>query len=355
MDIKKEIEPKPCEKSIFPAISFDLEISYTKYKEAIISVSGWLETDDGKIIGELREEVVTKETQYEIIAKRSLDEKMKEDVYNTKLLALLDRRALNHIEERRMADRKGDVKLTLNLNVKTVRSMAVISHIHEVDPQKIGLKPVEVRTGQGGTTQGNILVYAYDSKYASRTTNMWILSGDGRAVFLATSEQPLEKKVKIHSSDWIHDYAPKLELGEYFIVEIPKGKKVIEEAWDDIEKAEECYRKWDIKGVCDNCRDAGKVLDKAIKEKFGKDSFTYNERWGRTYLHFFNYLVSLGMHLEDLTGKDWEELIKELPKGFPKPKRSGNYSRDEIKGFGRPDAEHILIMTKALIKYAEEL
>ena len=42
MEIKK-ILPKPYEKSIFPGISFDVEIGYTKYKKAIIGISGWLE------------------------------------------------------------------------------------------------------------------------------------------------------------------------------------------------------------------------------------------------------------------------------------------------------------------------
>ena len=43
----KNIEPRHYEEAIFPGISFDVEISYTKYEEAIISINGWLRTDDG--------------------------------------------------------------------------------------------------------------------------------------------------------------------------------------------------------------------------------------------------------------------------------------------------------------------
>jgi len=214
-----------------------------------------------------------------------------------------------------MEDRKGDVNLTLNLNVKTVDSKAVISHVHEIKPKDIGLMPVEVYAGRR-TTDWSVLVYAYDPEYSSSRTNKWILSGNQKPVFLAISEQTFKESIRIPSADWIHDYVPKLELGEYFIVEIPKGQKTVEEAWKYMEEAEECLRKWDIKGVFDNCREAGKALDKAVKEKFGGDSFTYNERWGRAYLRFFNYVVSLGLHIEDFYGKSWEELIKSFQRVF---------------------------------------
>lgn len=49
------------------------------------------------------------------------------------------------------------------------------------------------------------------------------ISSDGKPMFLSVNEEILKKKnIRINSVDWIHDYAPKLELGEYFIVEIEK-------------------------------------------------------------------------------------------------------------------------------------
>jgi len=334
MEIKKVL-PKPYEKSILPGISFDVEIGYTKYEEAIISIGGWLETDDGKIIAEIREEVPEKAEYSEIGARdSSFDKRFKEGVYKTTLIALLDRRALNHIEKRRMKDRKGDVKLTLNLDVKTVDSKAVISHVHEVKPEDIGLEPVEIYTTGKKTTDWNVLIYAYTPEYSSSRSNKWVLSGDGRPVFLAISNHFLKKEMRIPSTDWIHDYAPKLELGEYFVVEIPKGKGVIQEAWSYVEKAEECFRRWDTKGVYANCREVGYLLDRIIKEKFRKDSFNYRERWGRAYGRF-EHLASLDLHLEQL-------------------KQKQQYMTEDVK-IGKDDAEHILTITKLLIKYAEEL
>jgi hypothetical protein len=325
----ENIEVKPYENSILPSISFEVKISHIKYREAISDISGWLETDDGKIIGELRQ-IIEKVGISELGAHgTSFDPNFKEEIYNAVLITILDRRALDHIEKRRMSSRKGDVKLILNLNIKNVENRAEICHLHEVDPRTIGLQPLKIVKYSGGITEGQIIAYAYDPEFSSSRTNRWILSGNNNPIFLSVKEQILKGEKTISSSDWIHDYAPKLELGEYFIVEIPKGKEIID-AWKYVEKAEECLRKWDTKGAYANCREVGKLLNRIIKEKF-KDDPTI-KKWKRA-IEKFEYLTSLDLHVEDIR--------EEEPKG-------------EII-IGRADVEHVLIVTKALVKYTEEL
>lgn len=330
----KDIKAKPFEKSIFPGIEFEVEVSYIKYQEAIISVNGILKTDDERIIGSLNESIENTEAKEVGARGTKFDSNFKEALFKTTIIATLDRRALNYIEERRMEDRKGDVNLILNLKVKSVNNRAEISYVHEINPKEIGLTSKEIHTASGKTADWQVLIYAYDSQFSSNRSNRWILSGSGSPIFLSINEQSLKKNIRIPSTDWIHDYAPKLELGEYFIVEIPKGKKIIEEAWQYIEKAEECFRRWDTKGAYANCREAGSLLDRTLKTKMGKDSFIYKERWGRTYERFNNF-ASLDLHLEDI-------------------KKSPGYSPDEVK-INKTDAEHTLIVTKMLVKYAEEL
>jgi len=351
----KNAEPKPYEKSALPSIIFEVEISHVKYQEAIMGVNGWLETDDGKVIASINEHIYEKPKASEIGARGSkFDSKFKEEIYRTRIIAQLSKQALDYIEKRRMADKKGDVKLNLCLNVKYLQSRAVISESFLIDPKEIDLREIRISTSRRYES-GKIVAYAYDPDFSTSYTNRWIISGYESPIFLEVREQLLKKDVKIHSPDWIYDYAPNLGMGEYFVVEIPKGEKAIKEAWDYVEKAEKCFKTWDIPGVCNNCREIGKVLDKKIKKEFGEHSFTYNERWGRAYLRFFNFLVSLGLHLEDMEGKNWEELIKDIPKGFPSPKKYADYPANEVKRFGKADAEHILTVTKLLIKYAEEL
>ena len=351
----EKITHNPYDKSVLPSIVFEIEIEHKKYQEAIIGVYGWLETDDGKIVASINE-IIEKPKATELGARGSYldeDSKDKEEIYKTKIIAQLTKQALDYIEKRRGADRKKNVNFILNLIIKYIHSRAVISPSYLIDPKDIGLNKIQVSTSRG-EEKGEIIVYASDDEFCTSHTNRWIISGDGGPVFLEVKEQLLKKDVTISSVDWIYDYVPKFGMGEYFIIEIPKGEKIIKEAWDYVEKAEKCFREWYIEGVCDNCREAGVVLNKKMKKEFGENSFTYNERWGRAYLRFFNFLVSLGLHLEDMKGKNWMELIKSLPKDFPHPKRYADYPADEIR-LGKVDAEHILIVTKLLIKYAEEL
>jgi hypothetical protein len=332
----KSVAPKPYDKSIPPGISFEVSLSHIKYQEAIISVGGWLETDEKKIIANLIEVPERKLTSTEIGAKESVfDSQFKEETYKTTVIAPLDKKGLNYLENRRMKNRKGDLHLNLILNVKSIESKASVSHLHRVSSKEIGLQPPKVSRRSGGLTEGEIIVYAYDREFSPGASNQWILSGNGSPVFLATKVQILRKEnIRIPSTDWIHDYAPKLGLGEYFIVEIPKGEKIIEKAWNYVEKAEECFRRWDTKGVFANCRETGSLLDELVKKKFRKNSFIYGERWGRTYSRFENF-ASLDLHIEDI-------------------RKSQKYALEDIK-ISKADAEHILIVTKALIKLAEEL
>jgi hypothetical protein len=331
----KNVKVGPFEKFIFPCLQFYVEIAYTKYDEMIVNIGGYLESDDGKIIAVVNEVLPQILTSIgELWAKEShYSKEFKEDIYKATLIAILDKKALDYLENSRKRNKKGNVKLILNLHVKFLKSRTSISHLHAIDPHSIGLTP-KVRLSSGREEIGKIVVYAYDSEFIAQSPNQWILSGDKSPVFLELKECPLKAEITISSSDWIYDYAPKLGLGEYFVVEIPKGRMVIQDAWSYIEKAEECFRRWDSKGVYAYCREAGKLLNNEIEKKFGKNSFIYNERWGWSYAKF-EHLASLDLHIEDI-------------------KRSQKYQEEEIK-VGRSDAEHLLIITKALIKYAEEL
>lgn len=153
--------------------------------------------------------------------------------------------------------------------------------------------------------------------------------------FLTDFESPsAQLYLEVPQSHWVEKILPSLGYLEYFLVEMPKGKKVIREAWDYLEKAESAFTRWETKAVFVNCREMGVLLDKAIKDKFGEANFAYAERWSRAYKQF-SHFASLDLHLEDI-------------------KMSPKYSPEDVK-VNKPDAEHLLIVTKSLIKYAEEL
>jgi len=327
----KSVELKPYDNSISPALSITIEVALTKFREGILSVQGRLESDDGKILSNLIEVEQKTPNPIEIGARgSSWDSKFQETTCTLTLVAPLEKKAVDYIEDRRLTDRKRDVHLKLDLNVKSVVNKAEISHMHRVEPPTPRYPSIKFQSASGRKIDGAPILYGYDSKFTSSYTNLWVLSGNGSPVFLALGFENLKHELRIAATDWIHDFAPRLELGEFFIVEIPKGKKYIKKAWSYVEKAEECFRQWDTKGAFANCREAGTVLNEQIRKKLKNEPSL--KKWKRAF-EKFEKLTSLDLHIEDIK--------KETPRG-------------EIS-IGRADTEHMLIVAKALIKYTEEL
>ena len=140
----------------------------------------------------------------------------------------------------------------------------------------------------------------------------------------------VDMRFDIEQSYWVKNILPSLDFGEYFIVEIPKGEKRIKKAWEYIETAEKSYKMWDTKGAFANCRETGSLLDKIVREILSNKPDL--KKWKRA-IDKFNSLCSLDLHTEDIKN--------ERPQG-------------EIT-INKNDTEHIIIVTKALLKYAEEL
>jgi hypothetical protein len=326
---------KPYEKAALPALQFDVEVEYKRFERVILGVSGYLKSDDGKILSTLSEASFQEGGEIRSLgtfgAKGSYrDKEFEERISNRFLLiAILDKAALDYIEKRRLSDAKRGVILNLELHVTFLVSEALISHLHILENEKVTLmKGYRV-------VDGYRIAYAYDSDYAAQRNNLWVLSGSGNPGFLRIEKMVKTVRIEIPETDWIYDFVPKLGLGEYFIVEIPRGGDIVKEAWSYVEKAEEAFRRWDSKSVYAYCREAGKLLDRVVKERFSEESFVYRERWGRAYANF-EKLASLDLHIEDI-------------------KRSQRYKTEEIK-IGRADCEYLLIaLTKLLIKFAEEL
>lgn len=140
--------------------------------------------------------------------------------------------------------------------------------------------------------------------------------------------------LEIPHSHWVEKLLPRLGYGSYFVIDIPMGRHVVNKAWQLVEKADGAFVRWDTKSVFAHCREAGVLLDTTLREKLGATHFAYCERWGRAYKQF-THCASLDLHLEDIKG-------------------GSKYDVAQI-GIHRPDAEHLLIVTKSLVKYAEEL
>ena len=138
----------------------------------------------------------------------------------------------------------------------------------------------------------------------------------------------------IPHSHWVKSVLPNLGQSDYFIVELPKENRVLEKAWDYIEKAEASLADWNTKAIFANCREAGVLLDTTIRTKYDNGTFVYDERWGRAYA-YFKHFASLDLHLEDA-------------------RKSAKYKPDDVATF-RSDSQHLLIVARSLVKFAEAL
>ena len=144
------------------------------------------------------------------------------------------------------------------------------------------------------------------------------------------SNSLVEIPFEVEQSHWVNKILSELSYGKYFLIEIPEGEKFLRDAWEYIEKAEECYKMWDTKGAFANCREVGDILHKTIKLNLeGSVNF---EKWKRSF-DLFKHLTSLYLHVEDIKGDTANEKI----------------------AVNKNDTEHIIIISKALVKYAEGL
>jgi hypothetical protein len=200
-----------------------------------------------------------------------------------------------------------------------------------LDPARIGYLEASRRGNLVVNIRFQLLVSLYDPLLVNNgtTSETKHFVADYRRV----AQQP-EIRVEISQSHWVTRVLPALGVGEYFLIEIPKGKKTVTDAWKYLDKADAGFRNWNSKEVYGNCRELGTLLDQTMKDKFGADNFAYKIRWKRAY-DGYNNLASWSLHLEDL-------------------KKSPSYSPELIET-NKSDAEHLLLRTKALLKYAEEM
>jgi len=162
-----------------------------------------------------------------------------------------------------------------------------------------------------------------------------VQGGQGNIEVLTGLERsPVQLSFDVPQSYWVGKVLPGLGSTKYFLVEVPTSNHHITSAWALIEKAETAFGRWDTKAVFAHCREAGTALTTLVEKQHPGKAFLRDERWGRAVKEF-NHFASLDLHLEDI-------------------RKKATYSADDVK-IEKMDAECLLIFTKALAKYAEEL
>lgn len=316
-----------------PTIRLETRIEYNDGREAIVKVEGWLKTEEEAFICPLIERLDNDQRKEGIRAEGTYQDRGRNTKQHYSLLtAQLNEKTLKYLENERTKNPKKDVKIKIELNISYIENSARVSSIFMLEPQHFKLPYENIQDNSGRNVNFKILAYAYDGNYSSGANNGWLLSGDSGPEFLKINNQKISQVITIPSSDWINDFAPLFGLGNFAIIEIQVGSEIIPEAWAYVKKADSAFMNWDTKSVYANCRECGILLDKKMEEKFGKKSYTYEERWGRNYSRF-NTLSSLDLHLEE---------------------KKAHYPSEKVE-INKPDAEHLIIITKALVNLAQEI
>lgn len=123
--------------------------------------------------------------------------------------AQLSDKAINHIEKKRLESNKKEVVFHILITYKYLVSETYISHIH-------------LGAAFGPTGQYKYEVFYQQNKEygGGGAADLWLLSADNSSHFLSYKTLLRSEIVKIPLMEWIGDFAPKLNVGNFVVYEL---------------------------------------------------------------------------------------------------------------------------------------
>ena len=262
-----------------PTIKVELEWQYEISQEAPISIFGNV-SFIGKLIGRLLPKDL--ETKGFNIAPTDYNRTYGHKTLKMDITATLDNKIISYMNESRKSYDKGDINLTLEIFTTYLSNNAMISYIEEY-----GLTdntfPKDLKTAIGNSKFKNfqdtsVLLFVYPNQigsYYQNRSNLNLISSSGLGpndgyLSMKTEKTVLEGTIK--SSDWVHDFLPKLGLGQYEIIEIPTVEtagvfgdilKMLDEAKDKL------YKNLDIGASLTSLRNSLKKFLEFVKREGG--------------------------------------------------------------------------------------
>jgi len=267
----------PVQESINPELKIDVPIVYKTKYEIPLSITGVLQSEDNKKLSNLIELKSDKSKLFELNA-RGQDRDTEEEVTFT-LRANLNRRTIDHIENLRAKDRKGDIKIKLILTVKTLETRASLSHICVLDKAYISKDMKDALRGEH-----SLVGYHFTEKFRSDRTDMYIISGDGSPTFLQLKYYDFDVDKEIKPNDWLHDFCPVFQIGKFAVFEFQLPETIeekgdlpdkINEAIKSVRNMEEDLQKCEWNRVIEDARAIFELLKNSdeIKDLFDRDGF----------------------------------------------------------------------------------
>ena len=211
-----------------PTLKVELEWQYEVSQEAPLSIFGNI-SFMGKIVGQL----LPKDLQPQAfnLGPTDYNRNYGQKTLKMELTVTLDSKIITHLNEARKSSSKGDVNLTLDFFATHIVNIAWVSYIEELsldDPSSPSiLKAPTVREKFKDSNSVSFLLFVSPGyrTYQQNRQNLNLISSNGsgpNAGYLSIKTEKIVLETPIKSSDWVHDFLPKLGLGQYEIIEIPR-------------------------------------------------------------------------------------------------------------------------------------
>jgi hypothetical protein len=283
------------EKAVNPTLRFTFQVETDAAREVVMSAAGSLYFPSDTLLAPVFEAPEQEQFEFPLQASPATGA-FKPTSRWLRMGAQLSHRDIDHIESQRAKDRRGDVVFTVRLRVSTLVSAAE-SWLADTVPSQNGLSPI-VHTKQ--------------------STGKAIVREDPQKGFLLERTIAFDKQYKVPGTNWVHDFAPRLGLGRFAVIEVPvlssptglgerMGKAAA--AADEAEKALRSGE-WD-----DACRDLRGVWEAFrdfdfIKEVATKDGYT--DEAAKLLNDAFKNLFALASKFGHVLDKDRKTVLPEL-------------------------------------------
>ena len=272
-----KISVEPVENSINPELLIEIIFFYQNGVEIPIEISGFLLSEDNKKLTNIKVNNIS-DIHFEL--KAQIPGTHEESKFVLYLTAPLNQKSLDYIETMRNKNKKNDVKLKVDIIIRTLISNTRLSNITVAEDIEL-----EVKIPQKNK---NIMPVIYNRRIDSGRgwEDTFILSGSGSSTFIKVSPNRFPQEINISSSDWIHDFCPVFQIGkfsvfEYLLPDFEEGSGKIEERLNEsinaIQKMEENLIKAEWNQVIEDSRAVWELLRKEseIKDLLKRDG--YNE------------------------------------------------------------------------------
>ena len=291
MEITK-VEIYPSKESLNPEIKIDIELTFPRLNEIPLEITGKIFSDNDKKIANIysqefnRDDIELGATNYST---------RQNETITLSVIAEFTPKVLDYITNRRESNKRGDVILNLFFLVRYLESKTVLSHM-KLGEDYISQQSHEYYKG------AKLVVYQYQRNFQQDNSNMYILSGDNGTTFMRFRQRTIKKEYTIKSSDWLHDYCPVFNIGNFYVLEyeIPEFEEgtgdlneKINESLNAITKMQENIRKGEWYETIENSRVIWELLryNDDIKDLFQRNGYTEQayEDLNKALVNLFNY------------------------------------------------------------------